>query len=457
LNKGVKNITMQPNDKFESRSQWSTLQDVGVIKLSSTRHPISGIVTLPGSKSLTNRAIIIAAVAEGNSSISGILRSDDSYWCIEALRQLGVSIEDDGNNLVVTGRPQWQPVLEPIFIGSAGTTGRFLTSLIALSTQTPIKVRASAQLSRRPMQPLFDALISLGANIRYDGEAGYFPITIEPKNSQGASLVQLSGGKSSQFISGLLIASPLLGRPLNIAVSDGIVQSDYVRITLDVMAKFGVYVDASPNLDHFSIAPGKYRATDLAVEADASTATYFLALAAATGGVITFTNLRLSNVQPDIRFIDVLKRMGCRIEAEAAGLTIKGPTRLRGGFAIDMHGFSDSALTLAALAPFADAPIEINGVEHIRTHESDRLKVMTQALLALGVKVEERRDGLRITPGLPRMGQVETHDDHRIAMSLAVLGVVGSGIELIDPGCVSKTCPSFFSDLTKLGIEVING
>jgi 3-phosphoshikimate 1-carboxyvinyltransferase len=307
------------------------------------------------------------------------------------------------------------------------------------------------------MQPLFDALTVLGANIRYEGEPGCFPVTIEPKSAQGASLVQLSGSQSSQFISGLLIASPALGRPVDITVNDGIVQSDYVRITLDVMAKFGVYVNASPNLDHFSITPGKYRATDFAVEADASTATYFLALSAATGGVVTLANLRLGSLQPDIRFIDVLKCMGCHIEEGSNGVTIKGPPRLHGGFKIDMLAFSDSALTLAALAPFADAPIEITGVEHIRTHESDRLKVMTQALLALGVKVEERVDGLRITPGLPHLGRVETHDDHRIAMSLAVLGVAGSGIELIDPGCVSKTCPSFFSDLTRLGIEVING
>ncbi len=447
---------MPTNHNVESRSRWSMLQDVEAIRLSPARGPISGVLTIPGSKSLTNRAIIIAAAAEGTSHLFGILRSDDSYWCIESLRQLGVSIEDDGQNLKVSGRQQWQPPLEPLFIGSAGTTGRFLTSLIALTTQTSVQIRASPQLSQRPMQELFDALISLGAYIRYDGEPGCFPITIEPKNSQGASIVKLSGSKSSQFISGLLIASPRLGRPIDIIVSDGIVQSDYVRITLDVMAKFGVCIDASIELERLTVAPTQYQATDLTIEADASTATYFLALAAVSGGSITITNLQMDSLQPDIRFIGVLEQMGCRVEVDSRGVTIKGPTRLRGGFNINMHTFSDAALTVAAIAPFADAPIEISGIEHIRLHESDRLKVMAQSLLELGISVEERLDGLAIKPGMPRMQRLPTHDDHRVAMSLAVLGVAGSGIELTDPGCVSKTCPSFFSDLATLGIQVDN-
>jgi 3-phosphoshikimate 1-carboxyvinyltransferase len=253
------------------------------------------------------------------------------------------------------------------------------------------------------MQALFDALTALGANIRYDGEPGYFPITIEPKNTYGSSMVQLSGSRSSQFISGLLIASPTLGHPIEIIVSDGIVQSDYVRLTIEVMRKFGVHVGVSPELDRFSITPQNYHATNFAVEADASTATYFLALAAVTGGSITITNLHIDSLQPDIKFIGVLERMGCLAEVGTGGVTIKGPARLHGGFKVDMHAFSDSALTLAAIAPFADAPIEITGVEHIRLHESDRLKVMAEALLKLDIPVEERADGLIIKPGMPCM------------------------------------------------------
>jgi 3-phosphoshikimate 1-carboxyvinyltransferase len=448
---------MQANDSGESRSQWSTLQGVQTIKLLPTRRPISGSLAIPGSKSFTNRAIIIAAAAEGISNINGVLRSDDSYWCIDALRKLGVQIDDDDSNLAVTGRRQWQPPSESLFIGSAGTTGRFLTALIALTTESPVQVRASPQLSQRPMRALFDALNTLGATIRHDGEPGCFPVTIEPKSPHGASMVQLSGNKSSQFISGLLIASPALGRPVDILVNDGIVQSDYVRVTIDVMAKFGVHVDASPELDRFLVAPQSYRATDFTIEADASTATYFLALAAVTGGSITITNLCSDSLQPDIRFIGVLERMGCMVERiGGGGVTINGPTRLSGGFKVDMHAFSDAALTLAAIAPFADAPIEITGVEHIRLHESDRLRVMANALLELGVCVQERADGLIIQPGMPRMLRLATHDDHRVAMSLAILGVAGSGIELTDPGCVSKTCPDFFSELAALGIEVTN-
>ena len=445
---------LENKNNVQSRSQWSMLEGIEAIKLLPAARPISGTLTIPGSKSLTNRAIIIAAAAQGTSSLHGILRSDDSYWCIEALKKLGVHIEDDGHNINITGRQHWQAPLEPLFIGSAGTTGRFLTSLIALSTDVAIQITASAQLSQRPMQALFDALITLGANIRYDGEPGCFPVTISPKSKHGASMVKLSGSKSSQFISGLLIAAPALGRPLDIIVTDGIVQSDYVRVTLDVMKKFGVTVNASPSLDCFSVAAAHYRAANFTIEADASTATYFLALAAVTGGSITITNLRLDSLQPDIKFIDVLKQMGCIVNVTAQGMTLNGPAQLRGGFNMNMRAFSDAALTLAAIAPFADAPIEISGVEHIRLHESDRLKVMAQSLLELRIAVEEKADGLVITPGKPAMRRLATHDDHRVAMSLAVLGVAGSGIELTDPGCVSKTCPNFFAELAKLGVEM---
>jgi 3-phosphoshikimate 1-carboxyvinyltransferase len=227
------------------------------------------------------------------------------------------------------------------------------------------------------------------------------------------------------------------------------VQADYVRITLEVLAAFGVNIEASPAFDRFYVKPSVFRPEDYAVEADASTATYFLAMGALMGEV-TVSNLRPETTQPDIAFLDVLKRMGCEVE----GVTVRGPKKLRGGFSIDMRAFSDSCLTLAAMAPFADAPIEITGVEHIRHHESDRVGVMARTLTELGVPVEERRDGLLISPALPRFGRVATHDDHRVAMSMAVLGLAGSGVELTDPGCVSKTCPNFFDLIAGLGADV---
>jgi 3-phosphoshikimate 1-carboxyvinyltransferase len=269
----------------------------------------------------------------------------------------------------------------------------------------------------------------------------------------GASVVSVSGAQSSQFISGLLMGAPLMDRPVEIRVTDGIVQSDYVRITLEVLAAFGVHIEASAAMDRFLVTPSVFRSVDYAVEADASTATYFAALAALKGE-ITIENLRTDTTQPDIEFLDVLRRMGCTVESGPSGVTVRGPERLRGGFSIDMRAFSDSCLTLAAIAPFADAPIEIGGVAHIRHHESDRIGVMARILAELGVPVEEREDGLKISPGLPRFGRVPTHDDHRVAMSLAVLGLAASGVEIEDPACVSKTCPNFFELISQLGAAV---
>jgi len=410
--------------------------------------PIRGAVTLPGSKSFTNRALIAAACAPGISRLTGILRSDDSYWCMESLKQLGVEIEDHSDTITLTAPAEWATPDKPLYLGSGGTTGRFLTSVLALTARSPITVTASEQLSGRPMRTLFEALAGLGAQIQYLGKPGCFPVRLDPPVA-GEAVISVSGSQSSQFISGLLMAAPLLRHPLEIRISDHIVQADYVRITLEVLAAFGVAVEASPDLHNFYIQPTTFRPADYAIEADASTATYFAAVGALMGEV-TISNLNPETIQPDIAFLKVLEQMGCQI----AGATVKGPPKLKGGFEIDMRAFSDSFLTLAAIAPFADAQIDITGVEHIRHHESDRIGVMARTLATLRVPIEERTDGLRIFPAVPGYGRVATHDDHRIAMSLAILGLAGSGIALTDPGCVSKTCPNFFDLIAQLGADV---
>jgi 3-phosphoshikimate 1-carboxyvinyltransferase len=441
----------------ESRSEWAALAGVSSAIIQPLAQPVRGTVALPGSKSFTNRALIIAACAPGTSVVSGILRSDDSYWCMESLRQLGVAIEDvageeDGEALRITGTSVWAEPSKPLYIGSAGTTGRFLTSVLALSARSPVTITASEQLSRRPMKTLFEALATLGARFTFLGENGCFPVRIDPW-VPGEAVVSVSGGQSSQFISGLLMAAPLMDRPVEIRVVDQIVQADYVRITLEVLAAFGVQIEANEAFDRFFVQPSEFRPTRYAVEADASTATYFAALGA-LGGEITISNLRLETTQPDIEFLQVLRRMGCEVVGTPAGVTVRGPAKLRGDFEIDMRAFSDSFLTLAAIAPFSDGQIDITGVAHIRHHESDRINVMARILATLEVPAEERTDGIRIFPGTPRFRRVPTHDDHRVAMSLAVLGLAGSGIEITDPGCVSKTCPNFFELITGLGASV---
>ena len=438
----------------DGRSPWAGLQGIRFAEVRPAGRPVSGTVTVPGSKSFTNRALILAGAAEGSSVLTGLLRSDDSYWCIDALKRLGVGVEVEGTTARVQGAgARWPIASADLFIGSAGTIGRFLPGVLAASSAGRYRVTASRQLTRRPVAPLIDALTALGADISHEGEPGGFPMTVIARGLKGGRLT-MSGKVSSQFISGALIAAPLASGPVRLDVVDHIVQADYVRMTLDAMAAFGVAIDHDEALTRFDARPRRYRGGAFAIEADASTTTYFLALAAVTRGRIVIDNIGTATRQPDLRLIDVLERMGCVVERAAGRVTLTGPERLKGGFAVDMKPMSDATLTLAALAPFADAPIAIEGVAHIRKHESDRIHVMADALARLGVGVEERSDGLVVAPGRPRFAELDTHDDHRVAMSLAVLGAAGAGVRLADPGCVSKTCPVFFEEIAALGVPV---
>ncbi len=341
----------------------------------------------------------------------------------------------------------------PSLIGSAGTTGRFLTSVLALSMQSEVTITASEQLSRRPMRVLFDALTTLGARIHYEGEPGCFPVRLEPPGP-GESTVSVSGSQSSQFISGLFMAAPLMDRPVEIRITGGIVQADYVRITMEVLAAFGVEIDASPELDRFSVRPAVFRPADYEVEADASTATYFAAIGALMGEV-TIANLRLETTQPDIAFLGVLKRMGREVAAGPEGVTVRGPEKLKGGFEIDMQAFSDSCLTLAAIAPFADGQIDISGVEHIRHHESDRIGVMARILAGLNVPMEESdRRTPHISPAVPELSDASPHTTIIAWPCRWPSRFGGIGIAISDPGCVSKTCPNFFELIEDLGADV---
>jgi 3-phosphoshikimate 1-carboxyvinyltransferase len=264
----------------------------------------------------------------------------------------------------------------------------------------------------------------------------------------------MSGKVSSQFISGVLMAAPLALQPVTLTVVDEIVQKDYVGITMAYMAKFGVHVDADAGFMRFSVLPRHYQAASLTLEADASTTTYFTALAAVTGGRMAVTNLGTDTTQPDYGFTDILERMGCRVTRRDHSTEVVGPEQLKGDFAIDMKPLSDATLTLAAIAPFASGPIHIHGVAHIRHHERDRIGVMCRLLSSLGIKVEERPDGLSVYPGQPTRGEIDPHEDHRVAMALSLVGLKGQGVRITHPNCVSKTCPGYFDLLAGLGVAV---
>lgn len=444
------------SNSSESLSPWG-MKPVPVVRiLPLDGKKINAEIAIPGSKSFTNRALILAAAARGQSILRNPLFSDDSYWCAETIEILGRAVQADrvGQTIAIDGGTFQMPLDGRIpFIGSAGTTARFLPGILAARGVGRITLHASEQLSARPLKEVVEALQKLGADIAF-GEAGKsFPLHIGGGTLTGGE-VTISGAKSSQFLSGLLMAAPLAQKETVITVADHVVQADYVRITLQLMQDFGVTVEIDRDFKRFAIQPQEYQPRELALEADASTATYFFALAAGSGGRVCITNLNAKTVQPDMAFVQYLEQMGCRVTMEDGCVTVAGPKVLHGSKVFDFKPCSDSTPSLVAIAPFADGPVEVRGVAHIRAHECDRISVMCKTLEQAQVPVVEYPDGLKILPVLPAAVTVDPHDDHRMAMAFSVMGALGQGATIQNPACVSKTCPDFFDLLMQAGVEV---
>ncbi len=445
---------MTTESDMKARSPWSALLGVKSVQIAPAVKAIEAQLTLPGSKSFSNRALILAAFAKGESTITGLLKSDDTYWCLDTLKALGADVTITDETVVIKGVAGQMPCRKELYIGAAGTTARFLPGLLAaLGNDSEWCIKASKRMSKRPIEPLITALHDLGANIDYTANQGEFPINIQGKALTGGRVV-ISGKMSSQFISGLLIASPCAKETVTIEVTDGIVQPDYIQITVDMMKQFGAHATYRPDFSEIIIQPQAYEGTAVHLEPDASTACYFFALAAITGGTVCVNQLSYFSMQPDVKFVDFLETMGCTVERGDDSITVCGPKQLKGNFAFDMKACSDQALTLAAIAPFADGPITITNVAHIRHHESDRIRVACALLTQLGISVTEQSDGLTIHPGTPKPALLETFDDHRVAMAFSLVGTVVSGVEIADPGCTSKTCPDYFSFLQQVGVQV---
>jgi len=437
----------------DAETPWTALKGVGSVKISPLAGPVVGDIMVPGSKSFSNRALIIAAMAVGRTKLTGLLRSDDTYWCADVLRRLGADVDFKNITANINGIGRQRPKSGVLHVGSAGTMARFLPCFLSAGEAGEWRVTASQQMSGRPVGPLFDALRKLGADITSLELENCYPVLITGNSFHGGRLA-MAGNVSSQFISGILMGAAQAPQGLDLTVTEGIVQSDYVRITLDVMRHFGANIIVSDDFTRFQVSPTGYNARDLPVEADASTATYFSALAAVSQGDVTLTNIGSQTRQPDYAFLDILERLGCEVTRSETATRIRNQGSLKGGFSVDMKPLSDATLTLAAIAPFADGPITMTGVAHIRHHECDRISAICTELAKAGVCVEEHDDGLTVYPGKPKFAVLETYEDHRMAMSLAVLGAAGAGVELMEPACVSKTCPGFFDEITKLGIGV---
>jgi 3-phosphoshikimate 1-carboxyvinyltransferase len=409
--------------------------------------PVDATVHVPGSKSVTNRALLIAALADGASTIRNTLFSDDSYWLMHALVRLGFAVRANrkSGETSIIGQNSIIPKSDvEVFVGNAGTVARFLPPALALG-EGPYVVDGAPRMRERPVGDLVDAMRLLGAGVGYAEEDGRFPLRVEGGGIRGGT-ARVRGKSSSQFVSGLLMAAPYAEEPVILEV-EGREEWPYVGITVDVMRAFGVEVGVGDA--RYAVEPAVYRAREYEVEPDASAASYFMAAAAVTGGRVRIPGLGAGSPQGDLRFAEVLREMGCEVEVGEDDVEVRGPDRMR-GVEVDMNAFSDTMITLAAIAPFASTPTVIRNVEHTRHQETDRVSAVATELRRLGISVEEGRDLLRITPGTIRPTVVETYGDHRMAMAFAVTGLVAPGIRIRDPGCVTKTFPDYFERLDTL-------
>ncbi|ELS53349.1 3-phosphoshikimate 1-carboxyvinyltransferase [Streptomyces viridochromogenes] len=401
---------------------------------------------IPGSKSITNRALVLAAAAHGTSRLTAPLVSDDTVAFREALTALGVRVTTaaDDASWTVTGLGRGPRGGGRIWCADAGTAARFLPPFVATGEGSYV-FDGTDQLKARPLHPLTRALTRLGARITADPAAA-LPLAIDADGLTGGELA-LPSELSSQFLSGLLMAAPLMRAPLRVRVHD-LVSRPYIDMTLALMTRFGARTEESGN--DLSVDPAPYRATDLAVEPDASTASYFFAAAAVTGRQITVPGLGLGSLQGDLGFVDVLRKTGATVRVTDDETTVIGGPALRGGFDVDMGNISDTFMTLAAIAPLADAPITIRGIAHARLKESDRIAAVAENLGELGVTTEVGPDRITVVPGPTRPARIACHRDHRIAMAFSVLGLRAPGITLDDPDCVAKTFPGFHAELSRL-------
>ncbi|MCD7981866.1 MAG: 3-phosphoshikimate 1-carboxyvinyltransferase [Clostridiales bacterium] len=429
-------------------------------EVKKTEQLIRWTVEVPGSKSITNRALLLAALSEGAVRLDGVLFSDDSGYFLEALKSLGfrTDVRATEHQVVVEGCGGRIPQSEgEIYVGSAGTAARFLTAFLGVSAGT-WRIQASPQMQKRPMKPLFEALLSLGAQVEWLGKPWHLPVRItgagrcrQTDVNGSPTVLQMDISESTQFLSAFLLVAPVFAEGLCIRITSDKKDGSYIRITRKMMEQFGVHTEFRE--DCYMVPAGSvYRKLSYSIEPDVSAACYFYAAAAVTGGTARVRGVHRDGMQGDLKFLDVLERMGCGVRDEPDGILVVGPgrgDRLR-GLIVDMNDFSDQALTLAAIAPYANAPVEIRNVAHIRGQESDRIRAIVTNLTRAGITCTEYSDGVRIEPGQPRPCRIETFDDHRVAMAFAVTGLCADGIIIENPMCCSKTFEHYFDLLDAL-------
>lgn len=421
------------------------------LSISPVSSPLVATVTLPGSKSITNRALALAALSSGKTTLHGALAADDTQRMQDCLTALGFRVETDtvAGTIDVWGLGGDVPTsYAELSVGNSGTTARFISPLAALG-QGEFRLDGVARMRERPIGDLVQALTRLGVEV--DCPTGCPPLTIHARGLHGGETV-IRADASSQFLSGLLLAAPCASGETTIQIEGPILSAPYIEMTVAMVRQFGglIEVDGSGRL--YKIrgqqklhSPGSY-----VIEPDASAASYFFAAAALTGGCVRVPQLTFTALQGDVAFVTVLEEMGCEVVEGEAFLEVRGPSQLR-GVTVDMNAISDTVMTLAAIAPFADSPTVIQNVGHIRHKETDRLAAVATELQRLGVTVEERADGLTIYPcNALQPATIQTYEDHRMAMAFAITGLKSPGIVIANPSCVAKTFPRFFECLEEL-------
>ena len=408
---------------------------------------LDAVLTVPSSKSYSNRALLIAALANGESHIYNCLKCEDTRYMISALNSHNINIVEDETKVTVHGCNGFPGTSEKnIFVGNAGTTMRFLCSFAALCLGETI-IDGSWRMRQRPLNDLIDGLSPLGVEIISQNENGCPPVKIKGGGINGGE-TEMNGDKSSQYFTSILLSSPYAKKDVLIKVNGELTSRPYIDLTIDLMRIFGVNVENNSYSSFFIKSGNGYKAREYTIESDMTSATYFFAAAAITGGKVKVKNINISTMQGDIKFVDILKKMGCIvlkgenfIEVEGGGLT---------GINVNMNEMPDAVQTLAVTSLFAKGETRITGVSNLRIKETDRIKALATELSRLGAQVRELDDGLVIIPGKMQAAEIVTYDDHRMAMSFSLAGLKIHGIRIKNPGCVNKSFPDFFKKLESL-------
>lgn len=413
-----------------------------MIKIKTLETTLDASVTVPASKSYTNRALILAAIADGESLIETPLKSDDTLFMAEALRLFGVDVVEGENNFKITGTGgKLKSPEKEIYVGNAGTAMRFLATFAVLSSHKTV-LTGDERMKERPIEDLLKALRDLGFTARSINGNGCPPIEVQGGETISRQ-ISLPGNLSSQYLTSLLLSLPILGKPITINIQGELTSAPYIDITLDILSDFGITIERVGDKS-FHIDPNqRYLAKKYMVQGDASSASYFFAAAAVTGGKVTVRGINPATLQGDIKFLDMLEEMGCQIEKQNNSVTVTGK-KLK-GICIDMNRMPDVVQTAAITALFAEGNTRITNVANLRIKETDRISALSGELKKLGAGIKEGKDWIEIQPGQYQGATIDTYNDHRMAMSFAVAGLKIPGVSIKNPQCVNKSFPGFFN------------